>query len=134
MYFIYKITNNINGKIYIGSSTVERGYDKRWQEHKASSKYTNGKCYNYPLYKAIRKYGEENFDYEIIEDNIITLEERAHREKFYILKYNSINRDKGYNQTLETECALKDNRVKSTKEYMKKCALVNNKNEIIILF
>ena len=38
MYFIYKITNQINQKSYIGSSTSERGLDKRLQEHIKAAK------------------------------------------------------------------------------------------------
>ena len=37
MFFIYKITNNINNKIYIGSSSTHRGYYTRWEEHKKAS-------------------------------------------------------------------------------------------------
>lgn len=44
---IYKITNNINNKCYIGQS---RNIEKRWRDHK----YSN---LDYPLYRAFRKYG-----------------------------------------------------------------------------
>lgn len=55
-YIIYKITNKVNGKIYIGytSLTVER----RWEEHCNSAKYNTT---NQVLHRAIRKYGAENF-------------------------------------------------------------------------
>ena len=49
MHFIYKITNVVNGKIYIGSSHDDyRGIEKRWQDHIKNSKYENGYSYNYP--------------------------------------------------------------------------------------
>ena len=55
---IYKITNLLNGKCYIGQSI---NIQKRWTNHKTSYKNPNKDCYNYPLYKAFRKYGLENF-------------------------------------------------------------------------
>lgn len=47
MYSVYKITNNINNKSYIGSSIR---VEKRWREHINCSKNQNNKHYNYPLY------------------------------------------------------------------------------------
>lgn len=59
--FIYKITNSINGKIYIGQ-TIEGIYD-RWRKHVDWS--TNHKS-NTIFHKAIRKYGKESFLIEAI--------------------------------------------------------------------
>ena len=60
---IYKITNKINNKSYIGySNNIER----RWQEHMA--RYNCQQEYNKVLYKAIRKYGLSNFSFEVIEE------------------------------------------------------------------
>ena len=114
MHFIYKITNIINGKIYIGSShDGYRGIEKRWQDHIKNSKYENGYSYNYPLYKAMRKYGIDNFTYEIIEKDIPTLELREAKEQLYIIQFNSLcNEGHGYNQTLDTRCPLADPRIK----------------------
>ena len=112
MHFIYKITNLINGKIYIGSSYEGRSLD-RWQEHQIKSKYEKGYAYNYPLYKAMRKYGIENFAYEVIEKDIPTLELRESKEELYIIQFNSLcNEGHGYNQTLNTKCPLADPRIK----------------------
>lgn len=110
MHFIYKITNLVNGKIYIGSShNGYRGFEKRWKDHIKNSKYENGYSYNYPLYKAMRKYGVENFTYEIIEKDIPTLELREAKEQLYIIQFNSLcNTGYGYNQTLDTKCPLAD--------------------------
>ncbi len=78
---IYKITNKINNKIYIGKSL----YNK--EEYLGSGISLNN---------AIDKYGKENFVKEIIEtcENQKILNER---EKFWIKKYNSTNRKIGYN-------------------------------------
>jgi group I intron endonuclease len=64
---IYKITNLINNKIYIGKTI--RTVELRWQEHIRDSK--TGKT---PLYLAMQKYGINNFKIEIINDNIDSIE------------------------------------------------------------
>lgn len=83
---IYKITNKINGKIYIGQSVhIER----RFSEHKVSSH--NPKSL---IHKALNEYGIENFDFSIIDE----CEENQLDEKeiFYIKYYNSLAPN-GYN-------------------------------------
>lgn len=92
---IYKITNKINGKIYIGQS---KNIYKRWFSHKETRKREKYK--NVLLYKAMNKYGIENFDFEIIE--ICDEELLNEKEIFYIEKYGSFShgKNKGYNQTL----------------------------------
>lgn len=89
---IYKITNLLNGKCYIGQSI---NIQKRWTNHKTSYKNPNKDCYNYPLYKAFRKYGLENFKFEILEE--CTQNKLDSLEKYWIKYYNSYNN--GYNQT-----------------------------------
>ena len=55
---IYKITNKINHKSYIGQST---NIEKRWNNHLSSVNNTQDHCYNYPVYRAMRKYGVSKF-------------------------------------------------------------------------
>lgn len=62
-YYIYKITNLINQKIYIGKTNNPK---KRWYLHRWSGK--NNK-HNYPICRAIHKYGEKNFIFEIIDQS-----------------------------------------------------------------
>lgn len=90
MGYIYKITNNINGKIYIGQTigTIE----KRFAEHKNAAK--NG-C-RYALHRAIRKYGIENFSIEEIEQ--CPIEELDNKEQYWISFYDSYSH--GYNMTI----------------------------------
>lgn len=59
---IYKITNKINGKFYVGSSNSIFG---RWLNH--ASWITNDTHNNYKLSRAVKKYGLENFSFEILE-------------------------------------------------------------------
>ena len=96
---IYKITNKINGKIYIGQS---KNIFKRWSEHRYEAK-NNDK----PLYKAFRKYGIENFTFEIIE--ICNIEQLNEREIFWTKFYNSYNN--GYNLTPGGDYSSKTQRI-----------------------
>ena len=63
MGFIYKIINNINDKVYIGKTDFS--IEKRWAEHKKDSQKD---LKNRPLYRAMNKYGIENFSIEIVEE------------------------------------------------------------------
>lgn len=90
---IYKITNLINGKCYIGQST---NIKRRWNNHKSDSVNIKSPHYNYHLYRAFRKYGIENFSFEIIEECCV--KDLDEKEQYYIDEYDSINM--GYNQVL----------------------------------
>lgn len=87
--YIYKITNKINNKCYIGQTT---DYVRRFREHKNMG---SGFEENKVLYKAFKKYGIENFEFEVIEDKTPDYNER---EKYWIKYYDSYNN--GYNETL----------------------------------
>lgn len=96
MGFIYKITNKINGKMYIGKTLFNNPVD-RWKEHLQD--YKRIKNEKRPLYSAMKKYGPENFDFEVLEETDNTEE----RERFYIEHYHTYVGDsecKGYNATL----------------------------------
>ena len=82
---IYKITNKINKKSYIGQSN---DIQRRFGEHK-----TKGGKSRIPLDMAIQKYGMENFDYEILEECSIEL--LNEREIYWINFYDTKNQ--GYN-------------------------------------
>ena len=88
--YIYKITNSINGKVYIGQTTI--GFDKRY---KGSIKNTH----NEHLKRAIEKYGEENFIIEKEYDFANSQEELNELEIKYIHEFNSIDNRYGYNKT-----------------------------------
>lgn len=86
---IYKITNDINDKIYIGQTT--RSLEIRKQQH-LNSVYK----LNTHLYCAMRKYGVEHFKFEII-CTANSIDELNELEEYYIRKYNSVNC--GYNMS-----------------------------------
>lgn len=95
MWCIYKHTNKINGKVYIGQTCEVENPNKRWK---------NGEGYSvaYPFGRAISKYGWDNFTHEIIETNIDTLENANEREIYWIDYYHSYIKDpkcNGYNAT-----------------------------------
>jgi group I intron endonuclease len=85
-YFLYKITNRINGKMYIGKTA---NLDRRWREHQKAA--DSGK--QHPLYDSIRKHGMERFVFEVIqettEDKVDQLEKKLIEESsIYPLGYN----------------------------------------------
>jgi group I intron endonuclease len=87
MAHIYKITNKLNNKIYIGRTDQEP--ETRWKQHKRYSKYVDT-----PLYFAMRKYGTDNFKFEVIE----TCENAGEREMFWIDETSALK--DGYNATI----------------------------------
>ena len=91
MAYIYKITNTVNNKSYIGK-TEKTDPTQRWKEHIKASKrsYINKR----PLYDAFNKYGIDQFLFEVIEETSTPNE----REIFYIDYYNTYK--EGYNATL----------------------------------
>jgi group I intron endonuclease len=88
MMIVYKITNKINGKIYIGQTITT--LKQRWKCHK----YSKDDCL---FHKAIRKYGAENFTVEQI-DVATDMEELNKKEKYWIEFYDCMI-PKGYNST-----------------------------------
>ena len=98
MGFIYKVTNTKNQKVYIGQTRVS--VDQRFKQHLYDSK-KNWTSENRPFYNAIKKYGDESFIVETIEE--VPNEQLNEREKYWIQYYRSYVHDKqcnGYNATL----------------------------------
>lgn len=95
---IYVITNKVNGKQYIGLSN---NCIRRWYDHR--SRAINPKRrddFDKPLYKAFRKYGLENFTFDILEE--CPKEELPEKEIYWINKKDTYLR--GYNATLGGDC------------------------------
>lgn len=92
MAFIYKITNDVNGKVYIGKTNYS--IEKRFREH--CSDAMRERCEKRPLYSAMRKYGFEHFHIEQLEE--VSLSDACEREKYWIESYKSFHN--GYNATM----------------------------------
>lgn len=90
--FIYKITNTINDKVYIGKTLSS--IEKRFAEHKEDSRRAQEQVR--PLYRAMNKYGQDNFSIEVVEECPIEL--LSNREVYWINFYHSY--ENGYNATL----------------------------------
>lgn len=91
---IYKITNLSNNKIYIGQSI---NIYQRYKAHQQYALNPKSREYNTPIHNAIRKYGIQNFQLEILEQ--CTTEQLDEKEIYWINYYNSTDRAIGYNLT-----------------------------------
>lgn len=89
MYCIYYIKNKITNQYYIGQT---HNFEERIKCHIKASKRPDSR-----LSYSINRYGIENFEYNIIHNNISTKEETCELERYYISKYNSFL--DGYNTT-----------------------------------
>lgn len=90
MMYVYVVRNLINGKVYVGQT-------KNPRNRKASHFYAGRTGVERPLYRAMRKYGFENFEFEILEEcenDVVNT-----REEHWVSHFDSNNPDKGYNLT-----------------------------------
>ena len=114
---IYKIINLINNKQYIGQSI---DIETRWQQHKTSNK-------NYILYQAFKKYGLENFSFEIIEE--CSREKLNETEQYWIKYYNTLTPN-GYNMTFGGDSCGHEQLEKSVQQYTLEGKYVQQFNSI----
>ena len=89
---IYKITNDINDKAYVGKTLLS--IEERFKEHKQD--YQKTRCEKRPLYNAMNKYGVEHFQISLIEE--CPIEILSEREKYWIKELGTYHN--GYNATL----------------------------------
>jgi len=92
IYLIYKFTNKINGKSYVGFTC--RGIELRKYEHI----YLSTTDSEFKFHQAIRKYGIDNFKVEILEEGITSLPEVNCREIYHIKQFDTYKN--GYNMTI----------------------------------
>lgn len=117
MPYIYKITNKINNKIYIGK-TSHSSIEERFKEHIRDSRKTRYE--KRPLYDAMNKYGVENFSIEQIEQ-VKNDEIASEREQFWIEKlrtYIGFSDCNGYNATLGGDSKRYYNYTEIVKKYL----------------
>lgn len=99
--FIYKVTNTVNGKVYIGQTMITVRI--RWNRHKNHSIRSNRNDYDVKFHRAIRKYGADKFIVETLEafeepSKELLLRKLNIFEILYIAVYDSFYN--GYNSTL----------------------------------
>lgn len=90
MHYLYRITNIINNKVYIGQSNNP---EYRWKQHKYDSQRTEPIQY---IHRAIAKYGISNFVFEVIA-GCKTQEDTNEVESLLIIQYDSRSKEHGYN-------------------------------------
>lgn len=91
---IYCAKNIVNEKVYIGKSV---NIEKRWKDHKKGYNNPNASQYASYFYNALRKYGFDSFEFSVLEE--CTEDKLNDREIFWINKFQSNNREYGYNTT-----------------------------------
>lgn len=99
MHYIYKFTNKTTKKTYIGQTN---NIENRRRCHKSESYNEKSKGYILPFHCAIRKYGWDNFDFEVLEEipDEAGYEYVDLREQFFIAEYKSLIDENGYNITI----------------------------------
>lgn len=96
-HYVYKITNLKNKKVYIGK-TSNSNPRNRWARHLHTARNKTTSSHQYQaIHKAIVKYGEENFQFEVIEE-CSTEQQSLDREISWIKQFNSFGKN-GYNLT-----------------------------------
>lgn len=90
---IYKILNRKTGSVYIGKTN---NFERRKREHLSIAFNSNSEDYNKLLYRKIREYGIENFEFSVIEECLDI--EWQEKEKYWIKYYNSF-KGIGYNES-----------------------------------
>ena len=93
MGYIYRITNKLNGKKYIGKTEYTNPF-KRYNQH--LKERTKDRCKGRAIYKALNKYGPENFQFDIVEE--VPNELLNEKEKYYIELFDTYK--SGYNETI----------------------------------
>lgn len=91
--YVYKITNIINSKTYIG---ITKNCETRWRLHKQTSTNEAHPEYEKVLYRAFRKYGIDNFTFEVLLFDL-SVEEAKQQEILLIISNDSLSSANGYN-------------------------------------
>ena len=120
IYKIYKATNKISGKSYIGFCSR---WPNRKKEHLNESYREKSDCYNTHFHKAIRKYGFESFEWEIIYESHDGEHTLKIMEPHFISQYDTFQN--GYNQTQGGEGSLGRKHSKHVRmKHVRKCLLL----------
>ena len=98
---VYRLRSKISGKSYIGFT--QRGAEKRWFEHQCEARKKRSR--QQLLYSAIRKYGADGFEFEVLYEASLR-EEAAKKEAFFIRELGTLV-PLGYNMTSGGESGFK---------------------------
>lgn len=107
---IYKITNTLNGKCYVGQSV---DIETRWHTHK--SKWAKRIEPNKALYRAFEKYGIENFSFEVLQK--CRKENLDEREEYWIKKFNAFGNGYNMNKGGHSHCGSYKYKNKHKRKY-----------------
>ena len=96
IFYIYKYTNLINNKKYIGQTN---NFKRRVREHKSCSFNPKSVNYDDKIHQAIRKHGYDNFKIEVVEiiNDVLDYELVNEREQYWIKEEQSLLTQWGYN-------------------------------------
>ena len=134
-WMVYCHTNKANGKVYIGITSKDNPND-RWQSGEGYKRPRGQTIALSHFYNAIKKYGWDNFEHEILVEGL-TLEQASEYEQKHIKQYDSTNPEKGYNiakggkgtvgakHSLATKKLLSD----KAKRWVKETGIINFKGE-----
>jgi len=125
---IYKATNSISKKVYIGQTIIS--LKERMGDHKRKSFIHNSKTY---FHYAIKKYGFDCFLWEVI-DSAKSLDELNKKEEYWIKYYDSTNKKNGYNimnggnnkevsKITRSKISLSQKNIKRSEEFKQKISL-----------
>lgn len=119
MWIIYKHTNKINGKSYIGQTikSIDERAGRDGKNYEGSNEF----------YGAIKEYGWDNFEHTILQENIATQEEADTQERYWIKYYDTFKH--GYNLTLGGSRARFT--LFKTREYKKQLKTIQISKELL---
>lgn len=123
IYTIYLATNTINGKSYVG-------FDSKWPKRKYEHRYHSTTSSNQVFYNAIRKYGWDNFEWNILYQSHDGLHTLSVMENYFIIEHNSyvhFNNSNGYNMTLGGEGTVGYKHTNTTKNNISKALIGKTK-------
>lgn len=124
---IYKITNKINGKVYIGQTI--KSLVNRWKAHCYTAKYEQRRASHF--LRALRKYKKDDFSYEVVAE-ANTREELNYLEKEWIAKCDSMKN--GYNSTTGGEHPVWDDKSKKKASWSRQSKNIADRHDRILRF
>lgn len=98
---IYKITNTANGKVYIGKTV---NFQRRYTSYKGAFKKEDIRKINPYFLNSIKKYGPENFTFEVVESCLI--DELSEKELEWMVEYKSTDQKFGYNLRMDSSTGM----------------------------